>query len=165
MIPTALLLTWAGARFEWITPDANDPFTLTAMFPASAVGEVAHIVPIEGVTVDDGYLRRIEPAEGEQSRGFATWRLRSSANKSPVALTIRYRDVSVTHSINVGGPTYTSAERRHGGDVATRVEYQMYRPFGFVPSIEALGLPAWLLGLVALIAPMYLLGRRWLDRV
>ncbi len=49
VVPIALLGTWCFQRLAFVPPPAGQPVSLKARFPVSAVGELAHVVPQEGV--------------------------------------------------------------------------------------------------------------------
>ena len=85
---------------------AGDEVPFVARFPSSVVGEVAHVVPQQGVTAAEGWVRTVVTAvERGTPRGQAEWALHFTEN-SRRTLTVRIRNQSVEHTLVVGTPIY-----------------------------------------------------------
>jgi len=126
LVPIALLATWAFARLEFLPPKPGDPVAVVARGPLTAAGEVVHLVPAPGLTVVDGWVRKLA-AIGEESQ--AEWRVQSDAVLSAEHLTVRGRELQLELRL---------PERRL---------------FNLVPGWPQYGLPAWLVGYLLIVIP------------
>lgn len=160
LLPTLLILSWGARRLEYLPLRSRQPFEFTATLPRSAIGGHAHIVPQPDWDAEDGWIRPVEPTPSE-ARGIAVWKLRPST-RGESTIAVRHPDGSVEHPVDVGLSTYRPPIVEHGPDVSTQVLLTHYRPFGVVPGIAWLGLPAWSFGLLLLAVPMYLAVKRLL---
>lgn len=158
LLPLAVLLSWGAARLRYLPPAVNERFELVVYTPASAVGEVTHLVPMDGLRAERGWVRRLEIGQQDGSpRGRAAWAIRV---QEPVALrlTVRVGDRSVVHPVRVGQRRYGPSRLAHGGDVESVVGLPEYRPLGVVPGLA--GLAPWLVGYVALLVAGFWAGKR-----
>lgn len=134
LVPLAMLGTWAFARLEFLPPEPGAAVKLRAVLPRSAAGGVAHVVPVEGLSAEGGWVRPVEAAEIDgRPCGTAVWTLRGSG-----VLTVR-----------VGSETYRVPH--DAGVAVVALELAPYRFLGVVP---------WLIAYVLLVIPAALLARR-----
>ena len=159
-----LLVPWASARLDYLPPREGESIELTALLPASSIDETIHLVPAEGLRVDD-WIRLIEPAKRDgETRGLAQWRLRAEARRSPYVLKIRFRDRTLEHELLVGQATYSAPVETHDGEIITEASLRRYAPMG-IASLDRLGVPPWMLTyLVSTLATafsLWLLGTRF----
>ncbi len=158
LIPLALVVTWAAERIHLVPPAANEPVEFSVWLPSSAVGEVAHLVPVQGLQSQSGWVRSIESARrGTGPRGTAKWLLQAPASDRPYRLTVRFRGQSWDHSVLIGQRRYGPTRLLHGADVETEIRLREYRPFGIGGGG---GLSSWLLAYLALAAIAYPLLKR-----
>lgn len=158
LLPLAALLTWASQRMPYLPPAPQEPLAFVAWLPSSAVGSVVYLVPTSGIRSRDGWVREVTPARrGGSSGGTAMWVLQAAAAGEAYGLTIRFRDRSFEHPVQIGQSDYSPPRRRHGDDFETELRLREYLPFG----VDTRGwLPPWLLGYVFLTLVAYPLLKR-----
>jgi len=158
LLPLGLLMTWAAERLVYVPPAADAPVEFRVWLPSSAVGSVAHLVPVAGLQSPGGWVRAVGVARRDAApRGTAAWVLRAPAADRPYVLTVRFRDRSWDHPVLIGQHRYAPPRQFHGSDVETEIQLREYRPFG----IGGGGvLPPWLLGYLALMLVAYPLLKR-----
>jgi hypothetical protein len=96
VIPALLVLHWGVRRLEFLPSRTGESVAIEAMFPASAVGRPAHLVPHSSVTVEPAWIRTIEPVDGLQAQGIAEWRVTAT---SPGSFTLTLRHPGGSESI------------------------------------------------------------------
>jgi hypothetical protein len=143
----------------FVPPRAGETVPVRAWFPVSAVGELAHMVPHDGlreVSVSGAgnggrWIREIapdiDPGTGAATGGVAMWSVQAEAGPDPHKLLIRYRGHTAEKEMLVGRRTYSPPVQYFPGDSPVRcVELGMrqFRPFGIVLGIGFLGMPPWL---------------------
>ncbi len=137
LVPIALLATWAFARLESIPPKSGDVVTVVAHAPVSAVGEIVHLVPGDGLTAVSGWVRKLDVA-GEEAQ--AEWQVKADPVTAVDRLTVRGRR-----------------------DVTLTLRLEERRLFGIVPGWPQIGLPAWLVGYFAIVIPFVPLLKKMLK--
>ena len=76
VVPVALLATWALFRLEFLPVRQGQRVELVLYTPVTVAGEVAHVVPEDGLKVEGGWVRRIQavtddgPPHGLQPLAF-----------------------------------------------------------------------------------------------
>lgn len=162
LLPIVFLATWAFHRLEFHPPIAGEVVELTARFPVSAVGRIAHIAPAEGVVSHHGWIQEISAVtERGQACGEATWRLATGASREPRTLRIRYGGRTYEHPFHAGARTYEAAVKTHDERLTdTEVKLRPVKLFGFVPGLPALLFPAWLVAYLLIIVPSVPLIKR-----
>jgi hypothetical protein len=162
IVPIALLATWCLFRLEFHPPRAREPVDLTAYTPASAVGEVIHLVPEEGLG-SERWIARVEAAgENDGPHGVARWRLRGESRNEPYVLRVRLRKSTYRHEILLGQTKYLAPLVVHPDGVVTEVTLRPVRLFGIVPGIPAIYFPPWLVAYLLLTIPLVSLLKRLL---
>lgn len=157
----AAVIPWGTKRLEYLPIHFGEGIQFVARFPASYIGEVAHLVPVEGITATNGLVQFIEPAVDDQSSaGKAEWRLQFGDSKDEYPLTIRLRDLSLFHSITTGTSRYEVPVQQHDGGFETEIQLIPYHPLGFFPALISPGIPGWLLWLSLVTGGTYWLGKR-----
>jgi len=150
ILPLALLITWATSRMPYLPPQANEPVKLVAWLPASAVEQVLHVVPEEGIDAETGWIQLVQNVEKDgRPRGMAEWTFSCQARPTDYALKIRFRDHVVEHPLGVGHATYLPGRRTHDCGLETELHYRPYRPLG-ITSGKILGLQPWLVAYLAI---------------
>jgi len=117
LIPILLLATWAFARLAYVPVPDGEPVQVSAYFPLSAVGEVAHIVPQEGLDCDTGWIAGIVAdvdVDATPTNAVAVWELNGRAQPEPYALKLRWRDETWVQPLRIGGTTYEAPVTPHG---------------------------------------------------
>lgn len=156
IIPIAVLGTWAFNRLGYRPPKADEPVEIVAYLPVSLVGQLIHIIPVDGVEAENGWVQEVrlqelteeQQAAGLQPDGEAAWTLKAKASDEPYRLLIRCKDRTLTKELLVGRKTYSAVWDFYGEDGAlvpaceTRLEEM--KLFGIVPGIPAVGCPPWL---------------------
>jgi uncharacterized membrane protein (DUF106 family) len=166
VVPIAALATWGFARLGHHAPREGEAVEVTVYTPLSAVGDVAHIVPQEGISATPGgWVQEVVAApEGAagNSGGAARWSLQGEAREEPYVLEVRLGGRTYARELAIG-PSPPSARRvEHEGDeVVTEIAMRPVDLWGLAPGIEALYLPPWVVAyLVVVIAAAWVL-RRW----
>ncbi len=163
LIPLAMVVTWGNARMNYLPLAENETTTLVLDTPVADAGEVVHLVPTEGVTVTSGWLTKLEETSLDGKRqAQATWNIHATSSGQGYDLKIRRGKQTVSHHLSVGLTIHSQVARRHGEQVETRIRLQRYVPFGFLPGIEFIAIPAWMVGYIALTAIFYFGLRRLL---
>lgn len=123
LLPIALLVTGAFARLEFLPPQPGETVTAIAHAPVAAAGDLVHLVPAEGVTALDGWMKQLTVTGPEAS---AVWQLQFARLSE---LTIRGRDAQL------------------------ELKLRERRLFGIVPGWPTIGLPAWWVGYLLIVIP------------
>ena len=138
IVPIAILGTWCFQRLAFVPPRAGQSVQLAAYFPVSAVGQVAHLVPQEGLHEvsarresgnpagranlggRERWIQEIVEDPGTQPRdpagAVANWTLQADASEEPYRLQIRYKTCTVQKQLLVGQPVYSPDVEFYGGD-------------------------------------------------
>lgn len=178
ILPIAILGTWCFQRLAFVPPQANEPVAVHAFFPASAVGELVHIVPQEGLREESAgvgggaaqaghWIREIvedlDPKTRKPVGGIATWLLAGEARTQPYSLEIRYKDSTVRKALLIGQKTYSlDSEFYDAAQPISCVQVAMkpVKLFGVVPGIPALLLPPWLVAYFLIAIPSVTLVKK-----
>ncbi|MGA2032115.1 MAG: hypothetical protein ABSG68_07670 [Thermoguttaceae bacterium] len=173
--PIAILGTWCFQRLAFVPPRAGETVAVRAYFPVSAVGELAHLVPQEGVREVSGddsggsghWIQEIindDPGpDGIASSGIATWKIQAGARPEPYALEIRCKTVTVQKELLVGQPVYSPNVEFYGADqpvMSARIDMKPVKFLGFVPGIDRLLMPPWLVAYFLIAIPSVSLIKR-----
>jgi hypothetical protein len=168
LLPIGLLATWALFRLEYLPVKPGEEIELRVYTPVADAGEVIHVVPVEGVVAEGGWVRQVKAVtEDGPAYGLATWELRAKAQAEPYTLTLRLKNHTFERELLVGRRTYALPVVDYGDDYVSEWKRQPYHWLGGalhiqalglrgVPGIPALGLPAWLIGYVILVIPLTL---------
>lgn len=150
----ALLATWGMQRLTYQQPAANRPVAVSLITPASRAGELSHLVPGDGMTSNEGWVRRVQAVQGgSASHGSAHWRIHRKDAEEAMPIVFRLGTETVVHA-GEGGPI-----QEHGDGLMTRVQLDLWRPFGLVPGAAWLGIAPWLVGYIILVVPLFYLGK------
>ncbi len=175
VVPIAILGTWCFQRLAYVPPRAGETVAVKACFPVSAVGELAHVVPQEGVRE----VSREDPDSGGKwiqevvndaagpggiaNRGIATWKIRARARPEPYVLEIRCKTVTVKKELLVGQPVYSPDVEFYGNDqpiLSAQIEMKPVKFLGLVPGIDWLLVPPWLVAYFLIAVPSVSLIKR-----
>ena len=169
-VPIAILATWCFARLGFEPLRFDQTITVNAYLPTSAIGNVIHMKPTDGLIAETGWIRRVieDPQKEPDGRttGLATWKLRPVERSTPVEyiLEVRYGRKTYPKRLLVGGRKYAPMVEFYEGDVqAIEIQPQVkYRPFGLIPGIRIrwLHLEPWLVGYFAITIPFVFILRR-----
>jgi uncharacterized membrane protein (DUF106 family) len=157
ILPIALLATWCYARLEFHPPRDGEAVTVELVAPASAAGESAHIVPVDGVRAASGWIAAARE-ETRESRpvAVARWVLTGRAAKTPYPLALVLRGKTYAHELRVGGRVYSPPLAWFDdGEVTLDLRMRQARLFGLVPGIGAM-FPPWLVAYLILVVPLAL---------
>jgi len=173
IVPIAFLGTWCFQRMAFVPPRAGQSVTVTAHFPVSAAGGLAHLVPQPGLREVSGqdpagperWIQEIvAPADAQGTDdAVATWILQADARPAPYVLEIRYKAGTYTKELLVGQPGYAPEMESYGNDQplqAVQIGMQPRKLFGLVPGAERFGLPPWLVAYFLLAVPSVSLLKR-----
>lgn len=154
LLPIALLATWAVERLEFHPPQPGEDISIVAYVPRRLVGQTMHIVPVEGLTAETGWISGIVPGEimGIPC-GEARWTLQSP-QYGDFPLQFRLQGHTLDGAILIGARTYANARLwfpEH--EIRIDTELRQVKPFGFIPGIPALMFPPWLVAYVLLVIP------------
>jgi hypothetical protein len=175
IVPIAILGTWCFQRLAFIPPHAGETVLVHAYFPVSAVGELAHVVPQDGlheVSREDSdgsgqwiqkIIDDIPGPDGIVRNGIATWKIQAMARPEPYALEIRYKTVTVVKELLVGQLVYARDVESYGDDqpiISAQVDLKPVKFLGFVPGIDWLFVPPWLVAYFLIAIPSVSLIKR-----
>ena len=174
LAPITLLGTWCFQRLAFVAPRPGETVRLTAFFPVSAAGGLAHVVPQDGVrevspplVAGAGHWIQEIVAVTDPQPGppyaVATWQLQAEAKSTPYVLELRYRTSTFTKELLVGQRRYSPPVEIYGDDqpmVRTELDLRPVQLFGVVPGIAWLGLPPWLVAYLLLAIPSVSLLKR-----
>jgi len=167
LIPMAFVTVWCLARLEFHPPKEGDLVELRSYFPASSIGQVAHVVPQPGIDAVDGWIRKIDedPAPGPDgsANGLAIWKLRAAAQKTPYDLIIRHAGESRNRRLLVGARHYAPAIELYddgGRQLGSEVVMRPIQLFGMIPGIPALAFPPWLVAYLLIAIPFVWVFKR-----
>ncbi|MFP4053834.1 MAG: hypothetical protein ACLFV7_08225 [Phycisphaerae bacterium] len=160
-----VLGTWGYYRLEYHAPVAREAVVLELSLPPTAVGDLATLVPADGLE-SEGWISRVETGRGEPAHGVARWQVRGEARGDDYRLQVRHGRETFTHPLRVGQPTYADPVRQHDDRFLLPQSAVRMRPMkvlGFIPwfspaTATGMFLPAWLITYVLVVVPLvYLL--------
>jgi uncharacterized membrane protein (DUF106 family) len=178
LLPLALLATWAFYRLEFYPPRAEEEIQVTAYLPASARGDVVHLVPQPGLRAVNGWVQSVRQVSAgptawdrfwarvtfhevrePEADDVAIWRLQGNASSEPYPLVLRWRDRTYERELRIGQNLYSPAmETWDDGKVALAVAQKEVRLFG-IPGLGS-WLPGWIVGYFLLTIPLFFLLKR-----
>jgi uncharacterized membrane protein (DUF106 family) len=159
LAPVALLATWAISRLEFHPPRAGEQIELVLYAPITAIDDVVHLVPVDGVKTSGGWVKQVTVVDEEPPYGEAKWTLAAEARPEPYLLTIRLKDRSLEHPLLVGQRIYAPALKDHGNRLITELKMRPVKLFNILPGWGYF-LPAWLVGYLLISIPLVFLIRR-----
>ena len=137
IIPLIFIFPWGMGRMGFHSPGTDEVVTVSAYFPASAVGRIAHILPREGLEAESWIARVVETPDGiPDQEGMATWKVKAKARPEPYQLMIRYQGETESMELLIGADIYsTNAILFEPGSKITAAELIMkeYRFAGLIP--------------------------------
>jgi hypothetical protein len=176
LLPIALLGTWCFQRLAFIPPKAGETIAIRAYLPASAAGELAHIVPQEGLRevsqaepgargkwIQEIAEDRFPPATGTVIGAVATWHVQAAASARPYKLAIHYKTASVEKELLVGQRTYSPDAQFYSDDPSFQCVQMDMKPvkfLGVLPGIPPLSVPPWMLAYFLIAIPSVSLVKR-----
>lgn len=160
VLPIAVLATWGYARLNHIPPRDGEAVEVRCYLPISAVGQLAHIVPVAGLSADPGWIAEVEAGEyAGQSTGIAAWKLSGAKRNEPYPLVCVCGDKSYEGELAVGSWQYSEPFRTFaGGEANIELRMREARLLG-TPGWPPL-FPAWLVAYLLLAIPGSLVMKR-----
>ena len=165
IVPIALLATWGFQRLEFHPPKVGEPVEVRAVFSASAVGELAYIVPENGLTAHNGWIREIGSTAGNGTpQGAATWIIHANGTPRDYTIKIPYKARTYERPLRIGLSTYSPPVTMHDDRLLSiEVKMKPVRLFGVVPGIPALLVAPWLVAYLLITIPSFLILKRLLK--
>ncbi len=175
IVPIAIVGTWCFQRLAFVPPRAGETVAVKACFPVSMVGELAHLVPQEGLQElskedpdSNGHwiqeiVNNVSGHDGIANNGIATWQIRAKARPEPYLLEIRYKTVTVKKELLVGQTVYAPEVELYGDDqpvTSAQIDMQPVKFLGLVPGIDWLLMPPWLVAYFLIAIPSVSLIKR-----
>lgn len=163
LLPVALLATWACQRVAYLPTRAGQDVLVTAYLPVSAEGRLMHLVPMEGIECQSGWVQPVQLAQQDaQSFCRAQWTIRALASDRPYDLTIRYAGSTYHKSLRVGQAIYEPPAQPYSDTTILAIETQLQecRLFGVLGGINRIHLPPWLAAYFLISVPSMLLLKR-----
>jgi hypothetical protein len=165
LLPIALVATWALFRLEYLPVGPGQKVELVLYTPVTAAGDVAYVVPQEGIKVEGTWLRRVRAVTDDGSpHGLAAWDCEADRDgifKLIIRLSENGR--SFDRELIVGRRIYAAPVVDYGDDFVSEWKREPYYWLGFMPGIAALGLPSFLIGYIVMVVPVTLLLKRALG--
>ena len=155
IVPIALLGTWCFGRLAFHPPQTGEQIEIIAHFPDAEVGQFVHLLPQDGMQIENGCIREIESEHlGGASFGVAAWKLSAHAAENPYPIIIRGVDVDYSHELLVGSRYYSRPLLilDDTGERAIELRMQEVQVAG-IPGWPAYFLPAWLLAYILVTIP------------
>ncbi len=155
ILPIAILATWCFNRLGYHPPKAGEDIEVVFYAPVSAVGEVMHLVPREGLAADR-WVQPVTQAEVQGTpTGLATWILRAEGRPEPYRLTFRLRDRTFDKGeLLVGQSTYSPPlTTDEAGEIGAELKMRQAKFLGLIPGLGAF-LPPWLVAYLILVIPL-----------
>ncbi len=152
ILPVAFLANWAWHRLEFHPPRPGEMIELRATFPAAAVGNLAHLVPQEQLSVASGWIQPVESAaKGRNAPGLARWTVSFQEGSTNAPLVIRHGRRTLEWAWKFDRTIWETPVKEFA-DAAVRMEVRLHpvKLFGLVPGVRWLGLPPWLVGYLLL---------------
>ena len=151
----ALGAGWCAARLTYHASSPGEPIEVRLIGPASAVGDVAHIVPMDALA-SDGWIRKLRPTrevdahDDSLTEAAASWHLSGSMADHPYEVLFRHEEGTFRHALWIGtqGAIQPIVAQHPGW--RTEVMVEPVRFLGPVGPVRLLGVPAWLIGYVLL---------------
>jgi hypothetical protein len=168
VLPIALVGIWCFHRLACVPPRPGQAIAARSWFTADSVGDVAHLVPQQGLSSDNGWVRVVREASGKEGAcGVADWSIRADASDRPYMLVFRHGSSSYGHKLPVGQRSHPAPVVFHGeqGLTQTEIEMPIIKPFGIVPGFPGFGFPPWLLGYLVLSLLMMPVAKRGMGVV
>lgn len=160
LLPLALVGAWCWQRIDYLPPKAGEPVTFTATFPSSAAGQLAHLVPADGLQAPQGWIRAIT-VDTNASTTLASWTITGKRGFHQIAL--RHGGRTFRHPLLIGERKYEAPFLAHAPQgVRTSVELVPTRLFGIIPGLPALGLAPWLVAYLLLALAAFPAAKRLL---
>jgi len=157
LIPIVLVAVWCFSRIAYLPVRPDTPVVVRVYFPATRVGEIAHIVPQEGVRAETGWVQSIgeQKAEGKDEviGGIAEWRLAFTQRKEPYRLQVRFRGQTYEKEVVVDGLRSGDPLVYFPGKDVEGIEVALvpYRLFGIVPGVWVL--QPWIVAYLVMVVP------------
>ena len=161
VVPIAILATWCFNRLGYVPPAAGEEIEVVLYAPVSAVGEVAHLVPAEGLRADR-WVQPVTMAEVQGTAGgLARWVVRAEGRTKPYQLVFRLRDRTFDRAeLLVGQPTYsTPLTTDAAGEMGVELKMREAKLLDVVPGLGSL-LPPWLIAYLVLVIPLAIVVKR-----
>jgi len=160
LVPVAVLAVWCFSRLEFHPPAAGEPVEVALYTPVPAIGDLAHIVPADGVEAD-GWVRLVAPdatgTNAPPANGIAAWTVRAASGSHE--LTFRIGDVTLTRELRAGSRTYAEPLHFHDGGFVTQLRMREARFLGIVPGIPQIGFAPWLVAYLLIVCAAFPLSR------
>ena len=166
LVPVAVLAVWCFSRLEFHPPAAGEPVEVALYTPVPAIGDLAHIVPADGVEAE-GWVRLVAPdatgtdatgTNAPPANGIAAWTVRAASGSHE--LTFRIGDVTLTREFRAGARTYAEPIRFHDGGFVTQLRMREARFLGIVPGIPQIGFAPWLVAYLLIVCAAFPLIRK-----
>lgn len=151
----ATLLQWGAENLDALPLQPGVPFETTLELPASSQGMIVHLVPEEGLQSDAGWVKRVDRTSASSS-SQATWRL--TAKQGTYTLTFNIHGEALHHQLTIDGRSPPAQQVTHEPLGITRIKASPYRPAGVIGKVGRV--PAWLVGFLLILSPVYLGARR-----
>jgi len=178
IVPVALLATWAFSRLAFIPPKAGDPVEVRAYLPKSAIGQLIHVAPEDGLEAVDGWVQPVtadQPASadgwwdrvgarlgtflGDKApplEGVAVWHI-VSRDTNVHTLRLRYAGRNYGKSFQAGTRHYATPVEFYPDAPVRRIELDQHQ-LRLFDAIGAIGyggfsLPPWLVGYLLITIP------------
>ncbi len=165
LLPLAILGTWCFARLGAHPPKAHESVRVAAHFPFTDIGKIAHLVPQDGMTIENGAVHEVEKAElNGIPYGRIEWSVHAEASKTPYPIQIRYHNGDTyEHELLVGQKTYSEPLKLEcpSGERAVEIVMTPFQVLGIIPGVGFLA--PWLVAYILITIPVVPLLKRTLK--
>jgi hypothetical protein len=159
IIPIALVASWAFSRIGYLPPQANQSVSVKMFFPEFSE-ELVHLVPQDGVTSDNGFIRYAledKTADGSSTgAGVAEWNLRVQERANPYILQFRFSGKTIEKEFVADGLRYATPVSSYGDNPMQLIQLDLpvYKPLNIIPGFTGLMLDPWVIGYLIMVIPL-----------
>ena len=162
--PIAILATWCVLRLGFHPPQADEWVELRLYTRVSAAGDVAHVVPHEGLRERGGWVQKLKAGDYHgQPCSAATWKLAGVPRPESYRVRIRHGNETYIVPLQIGGRTYSAPQVVHGDKTLTELRLRPLKLFGVVPGVHPTYFPPWLVAYLLIVIPSVFIVKRGLK--
>ena len=141
---------------------------MVATFPVSHAGGTVHVIPVEGVRAEQGWITEIRAEDTKPPSATARWTFIAEPREEPYTLTIHYKKKTYKKKLLVGQKTYAPGYIFYNNGTVQNTELMMRKVelFGVVPGIGILLpnmwnlFPPWLVAYLLIAVPFVFVVKR-----
>lgn len=178
LLPILVIAVWAFSRIAFIPPTPEDKVDVIVYFDSANIGQLATLLPQDGIDIEGPAIRRIETSynlQGQTDGGMAKWTISAAPRPQPYELAFRFKGSTISAQYQLDGRSYAPPAPmcdNNADVIMTEFKLKPYKPLGAhvglidnlwnryltLPGWEGLRiqdfLAPWLLGYLILVVPL-----------